>query len=146
MISNSTEEVPTSVDTWKYLDALQVITDTIGCSISSDQIFQTTLDVIVRVTNMDGAGFRIFDKVAYSFRLVAQHGITPELLDYLKSLPADNPLHGEVVMTHQPVIVGDMTNDPRVKNRRVLDLGHQPNLHTGALRRRANRDFRFVII
>jgi len=125
MDSNNTENPLIDSDPWVYLDALQTITDTVGCALFSNQLFQTTLNVIVKVTHMDGAGFRIFDKDTNSFRLVAQIGITPELFDYLKSLPAENPLHSEVIKTHQPVIIADMTNDPKVRNKRILDLGHR---------------------
>ena len=110
---------------WKYLDALQIIAEAIGCSITTDQIFQQTLDTIVDVTKMDGAGFRIFDKAKNTFQLVAQYSITPDLFDYLRSMSADNRLHGKVLKTRQPEIMSDMTQDPRVVNREILKLGHR---------------------
>ena len=81
---------------WRYLEGLQRVSETIGSSISCEDIFQQTLDTILDVTGMEGAGFRLLNEEDECFCLVAHYGMSPEMVKELRCLPVTNQLHQQV--------------------------------------------------
>ena len=110
---------------WRYLDGLQRVSKTIGSSISCEDIFQQTLDTILDVTGMEGAGFRLLNEEESCFCLVAHYGMTPKMVEELKCLPATNRLHQQVAETGQPVVIYNMDQDPRNSSKEAIRLGYQ---------------------
>jgi hypothetical protein len=105
MIKKSLSQAQDSEKAWRYLDSLQRLSKTIGRSISCEDIFQQTLDTILDVTGMEGAGFRLLNEEGSCFRLVAHYGMTPEMVAELQCLPVTNRLHQQVAETRKPVVI-----------------------------------------
>jgi two-component system nitrate/nitrite sensor histidine kinase NarX len=110
---------------WRYLEGLQRISETIGSSISCEDLFQQTLDTILDVTRMEGAGFRLLNEDDECFCLVAHYGMSPEMVQELKCLPATNELHQEVAETRKPVVIHDMEQDRRNSSKESIHLGYK---------------------
>ncbi len=110
---------------WRYLDGLQRLSETIGSSISCEDIFQQTLDTILDVTGMEGAGFRLLNEEDSCFCLIAHYGMTPEMVEELKCLPVTNQLHQQVAKTRKPVVIRDMEKDARNSSKVGIQLGYK---------------------
>jgi two-component system nitrate/nitrite sensor histidine kinase NarX len=110
---------------WRYLEGLQRVSKTIGSSISCEDIFQQTLDTILDVTGMEGAGFRLLNEEGSCFRLVAHYGMTPKMVEELKCLPVTNPLHQQVAETRKPVVIHDMDHDRRNSSQEAIRIGYK---------------------
>jgi signal transduction histidine kinase len=121
-ISGNIEDIERA---WRYLEGLQRVSKTIGSSISCEDIFQQTLDTILDVTGMEGAGFRLLNEEDACFCLVAHYGMTPKMVAELKCLPASNRLHQQVAKTRRPVVIHNMDQDPRNSSKEAIRLGYQ---------------------
>jgi two-component system nitrate/nitrite sensor histidine kinase NarX len=125
MIRNKLSHINDAERAWRYLDGLQRLSETIGSSISCEDIFQQTLDTILDVTGMEGAGFRLLNEEDSCFCLVAHYGMTPAMVAELKCLPVTNRLHQQVAETRNPVVIKDMEKDLRNSSKEGVRLGYK---------------------
>jgi two-component system nitrate/nitrite sensor histidine kinase NarX len=150
MSSNKVRNRNDSEKAWRYLEGLQRVSETIGSSISCEDIFQQTLDTILDVTGMEGAGFRLLNEEDQCFCLVAHYGMSPEMVRELRCLPVTNQLHQQVAETRKPVVIYDMEKDRRNSSKEAIQLGYKclvsvpligGDQFTGTLELASNRDY-----
>jgi two-component system nitrate/nitrite sensor histidine kinase NarX len=110
---------------WRYLEGLQKVSETIGSAISQEDIFHQTLDTILDITGMEGAGFRLLNEEDECFCLVAHYGMSPAMVEELRCLPATNMLHKQVSETKRPVVIHDVESDARISGKEATRLGYK---------------------
>lgn len=88
----------------KSIDALLSITEPGADSLSIEKISQRAIEPIQNITGFNTVAIRIYDQKEKCFRIVAQYGMTPEMIEKLKCRPHDSPNFLEVMNNKEPVV------------------------------------------
>jgi signal transduction histidine kinase len=92
---------------------------------SLEKFFQESLRIIQDITGFSNITLRLYDPGTQSFRIMAQRGMTPEMLADLSVLPASAGFHAEIIQTHKPVFTSDLPHDPRLSSSAPISAGYR---------------------
>jgi two-component system nitrate/nitrite sensor histidine kinase NarX len=92
---------------------------------SLEKFFRQALGIVQQVTGFDSITMRLYEPGTRTFRIMAQKGMTSEMLADLQTLPAESGFHAEIVQTHQPAFTSDMSGDPRMASSAPVREGYQ---------------------
>lgn len=89
----------------KSIDALLSITEPEADFPSIEKIFQKAIGPIQEITGFRTVTARIYDPERKCFRLMAQCGMTPEMVNNLKCMPDDAPFFLEIMKKKEPAVI-----------------------------------------
>lgn len=105
--------------------ALLSISEAIDEQPSVSQVFQRALDAVQEATGFDAIAMRIYERDGDCFRLVAQRGMSPAMVQELACIPADKGFQAEVARTKQPAVSANLAEDPRLGGSSPLEMGYR---------------------
>jgi signal transduction histidine kinase len=88
----------------KSIDALLSITEPEADFPSIEKIFQKAIGPIQEITGFRTVTARIYDPERKCFRLMAQSGMTPEMVENLKCISDDTPIFSEIMKKKEPAV------------------------------------------
>ena len=104
----------------KSIDALLSITKSEADFPSIEKLFQKAIGPIQEITGFSTVTARIYDPERKCFWLMAQSGMTPEMIEGLKCIPDDTPVFSEIMKKKEPAV--------KIPVDLVRDLGYKRTL------------------
>jgi two-component system nitrate/nitrite sensor histidine kinase NarX len=88
----------------KSIDALLSITKPEADFPSIEKIFQKVIGPIQEITGFSTVTARVYDTDRKCFRLMAQSGMSPEMVESLKCISDDSPIFAEIMKKKEPLV------------------------------------------
>jgi len=113
----------------KELAALNAISSVVSRSLDTQQILNDAVDKTLEVTGLEAGGIYLLQDGASCggeegvLRVAAHRGLSAELIEGTDNLVVGEGFSGRVVQTGQPLVVGDLTTDPRLTRMVVRESG-----------------------
>jgi signal transduction histidine kinase/ligand-binding sensor domain-containing protein len=113
----------------RELAALNAIAAVVSRSLDTQQILTDALDKTLEVTGLEAGGIYLLQENASCgegggiLKVVAHKGLSAELVEGTDNLVVGEGFSGQVVQTGQPLVVGDLTTDPRLTRPVVRESG-----------------------
>jgi len=109
------------------LMARNAIATTIGQSLDLDHILKVTLDTGLEVIGIDAGWIQLVDEEqeGRTLSLAAQYGLSPDVVQEIKTLQWGDGLTGQVAQSGQPIVVPKASDDPRL----ATESGRREGLH-----------------
>lgn len=101
-------------DRTKELAALNAIAAVVSRSLDLQEILNNALDKTLEVTTIEAGGIYILDEEAGVLTIAAQRGFSPQFVAGIDRLKAGEGLSGRVAQSGQPLVVKDISADPRL--------------------------------
>ena len=98
----------------KELAVLNAIAATVNQSHDLGQILNDALDETLQVMNIESGGIYLLDEAAQILTVAAQRGFTPHFTNEIDNLKIEEGFSGQVIQTGQPLIIKDISKDPRL--------------------------------
>ncbi len=105
------------------LEALNEIAATVSESLDPDETLKSALDKILQLIKIDAAGIYLLDENSQLLNLAAQRGLNLELVNNIDHLKVGEGFSGQVIQTGKPLVVEDISTDPRLTRTQVLASG-----------------------
>jgi signal transduction histidine kinase len=113
-----------AADATRELAALNAIAAVVSRSLDLQEILNDALDKTLEVTGLDSGGVYLLDEAAGVLHLVAHRGHRPELVAEIDRLRLGEGFSGRVAETGQPLLVHDISADPRLTRLAVREEGY----------------------
>ena len=97
----------------RELAALNAIAAVVNRSLDPQQILAGALDKTLEVTGMEAGGIYLLREESI-LRIVAHKGLSTELVKEIDNLVVGEGFSGQVVQTGEPLVVDDLSTDPRL--------------------------------
>jgi ligand-binding sensor domain-containing protein/signal transduction histidine kinase len=97
----------------RELAALNAIAAVVSRSLDPQQILTGALDKTLEVTGLEAGGIYLLREEGI-LRIVAHKGLTTELVKEIDNLVVGEGFSGQVVQTGSPLVVDDLSTDPRL--------------------------------
>ena len=107
----------------KELAALNSVAAVVSRSLDLREILNDALDRTLQVTEMEGGGIYLLDGESGVLTIVAHQGFSDELVADLDGLGVGEGFSGHVVQTGQPIVVSDISQDPRLTRMAAREEG-----------------------
>jgi GAF domain-containing protein len=88
----------------KSIDALLSITKPEAEAPTIDKIFQKAVEPIQEITGFSTVTLRLYDPARKCFKLMAQGGMTPEMVTALNIMSEDTPIFVEIMTHKEPAV------------------------------------------
>jgi nitrate/nitrite-specific signal transduction histidine kinase len=105
------------------LAALNAIAAVASRSMNLDEILGDALDKTLEVMRIEGGGIYLLDEQACALKVATHRGLSPELVAQIDDLKVGEGFSGQVAQTAQPVVVSDISADPRLTRIAVQEEG-----------------------
>ncbi|MDI6693812.1 MAG: GAF domain-containing sensor histidine kinase [Anaerolineales bacterium] len=103
--------------------ALQSLSESIDVTLAPEKVLQLAIPKVQEVTGFNHIAMRLFETENRCFRLVAQIGMTPKMVDDLRCIPAEIGFTGDVYKTHRAAYTSDLSEDPRLESPSPVESG-----------------------
>ena len=113
----------------RELAALNAIAAVVSRTLDTEQILNGALDKTLEVTGLEAGGIYLLQDSASCggdegiLRVVAHRGLSADLIEGTDNLVVGEGFSGRVVQTGKPLVVGDLTTDPRLTRPVVRESG-----------------------
>ncbi len=107
----------------KELAALNAIAATVSQSLELDDVLNDALDKTLEVLEVEAGGIYLLDQEAEVLTVVAQKGFSPQFVAGIDRLKVGEGFSGRVVQSCQPLMVRDVSTDPRLTRMVVREKG-----------------------
>jgi GAF domain-containing protein/HAMP domain-containing protein len=101
-------------DRTKELAALNKIAAVVSRSLDLQEILNNALDKTLEVTRIDAGGIYLLDEETEVLNIVAQLGFSPQFVNEIDRLKVGEGFSGHVAQSGQPLVVQDISSDPRL--------------------------------
>ena len=98
----------------RRLAALNAVSQIVTQSLELREVLDSALGKVVEVTGVDAAQVRLVDPLTNELSLAAFYGLSSEYARGIVGVKVGQGLHGMVAATGEPLIVEDVSSDPRV--------------------------------
>ncbi|HEY42791.1 MAG TPA: GAF domain-containing protein [Anaerolineae bacterium] len=105
------------------LSALNEIATVVSQSLDLDEILYSALDETLEVMEIEAGGIYLLNERTNVLNLVAQRGFTPEFVAEVDNLTLGEGFSGRVAQSGQPLVVKDISTDPRLTRKAVREEG-----------------------
>jgi len=102
------------LDNERRLAALNAVSQIVIQSLELKQVLNGALSKIKEVTEVDVAQIRLVDPLTQELSITAYDGLSQEYTQGVVGVKVGEGLHGKVAETGEPLIVEDVSTDPRV--------------------------------
>jgi nitrate/nitrite-specific signal transduction histidine kinase len=110
-------------DRTKELAALNAIAATVSQSLDIAEILDHALDKTLEVIGIEAGGIYLLDEEANVLTIAAQRGFSPQFAAAVDKLKVGEGFSGRVVQSGQPLVVKDISADPRLTRMVVREEG-----------------------
>ncbi len=110
-------------DRTKELAALNAIATTVGQSLHLDEILNDALDKTLQVLGIEAGGIYLLDENTETLTIAAHQGFSSQFVADIDKLKVGEGFSGRVVQSCQPLVVTDISNDPRLTRTVVREEG-----------------------
>ena len=110
-------------DRTRELAALNAIAISVSQSLDWSDILEHALDTTIEVMAVDAGGIYLLDEEDGILSIVTHRGLSPELVAAIDALRVGEGFSGRVVQTGEPLVVEDVSGDPRLTRPAVRDEG-----------------------
>ncbi|MGD8243956.1 MAG: GAF domain-containing protein [Anaerolineae bacterium] len=107
----------------KELARLNAIAAVVSRSLDRDEMLADALDETLEVMGIEAGGIYLLDDEADVLSLVVQRGFSPEFVADIDRLRVGEGFSGRVVETGEPLVVRDVSQDPRLTRMMVQEKG-----------------------
>jgi len=114
-------------DRTRELSLLYAVAAFASQSLDLETMLARSLKWVLTAMNSDTGVIHLLDEEGETLHLVAQQGLPPDLVAEMESLPANQGLGGWVVEHDEPLIMPDITSDPRM----ITTLPMEPRAYIG---------------
>jgi signal transduction histidine kinase len=109
----------------RSFDVLLSMLEAMDEAMTIQQVFNIALRAVQKATGFSSVAMRLRDEKRNCFRLISQNGMSPEMVEELVCIPADQGFPKEVLKTKQPVFSSDLGEDPRLGGQSPLRVGYR---------------------
>ena len=111
--SNLSDVVERKLSRDEELSALDAIAAIVNRSTDLNEILNSTLATMLRVTETDAGGIFVLDEETEELRLVAHSGLSPEFIQQIRESKIDQgSLFGRMVQERDPIVVEGIAREP----------------------------------
>jgi GAF domain-containing protein/HAMP domain-containing protein len=107
----------------KELAALNAIATSVSGSLALDEMLYDALDKTLHVMEVEAGGIYLLDHQTGTMTIAARRGFGPELADQIDRLKVGEGFSGHVAETGAPLVVKDVSSDPRLTRLAIKELG-----------------------
>jgi nitrate/nitrite-specific signal transduction histidine kinase len=112
-------------DRTKELATLNAIAAVVSQSLDLDEVLNDALDETLQLMGIEAGGIYLLDEQAGVLTITAQRGFSPQLVAEIDRLKVGEGFSGHVVQTGQPLVVRNVSADPRLTRMVVREEGLQ---------------------
>jgi GAF domain-containing protein/HAMP domain-containing protein len=105
------------------LSALNEIATVVSQSLDLDEILYSALDESLQVMEIEAGGIYLLNEKAGLLNIVAQRGFSPQFVAEIDNIIIGEGFSGRVVQSGQPLVVKNVSTDPRLTRKVVRDEG-----------------------
>jgi len=106
------------------LTTLNLTAATVSSSLNLQEVMTRALEKVLAVAGFEVGAIYLLDQPAAALILAVYQGVPQEIADRVRTLPVGTSLAGLAVQSGEPVVVDDITTDPRLQttllNREVI--------------------------
>jgi nitrate/nitrite-specific signal transduction histidine kinase len=113
----------------RELEALNAIAAAVSQSLDLHEILDSALDRTLQVMGIEAGGIYLLDEKSESLTIAAQRGLSPKFVAGVDQLKVGEGFSGRVMASGEPLIVKDLSADPRLTRMVVREEG----LHSVAI-------------
>jgi len=110
-------------DRTRELAALNAIATVVSRSLDLPEILNNALDKTLEVMEIEAGGIYLLDPKAKVLTIVAQRGFSTQFVAEIDQLKVGEGFSGRVVQLGQPLVVKDLSTDPRLTRTAVREEG-----------------------
>jgi GAF domain-containing protein/HAMP domain-containing protein len=107
----------------KELAALNAIAAVVSRSLDLQEILEDALDKTLEVTGLEAGGIYLLQKDDEVLTIVAHKGLSAQSVAEIDNLKMGEGFSGHVVQTGEPLVVRDVSTDPRLTRSAVKEAG-----------------------
>jgi nitrate/nitrite-specific signal transduction histidine kinase len=107
----------------KELAVLNAIAATVNQSRDLGRILYDALDETLQILGIDSGGIYLLDEEAQILTVAAQRGFKPQFVQEIDNLEIGEGFSGQVIQNGQPLIIRDVSKDPRLTRMFVRNEG-----------------------
>jgi len=107
----------------RELEALNAIAAAVSQSLDLDEILDGALDKTLEVMDIEAGGIYLLDERSESLTIAAQRGLSPKFVAGVNQLKVGEGLSGRVAASGEPLVVKDLSADPRLTRMVVREEG-----------------------
>jgi signal transduction histidine kinase len=107
----------------KELAALNVIAAAVSSSLDLKDVLDSALDKTLEVMEIESGGIYLLDEESGLLNIVAQRGFQPDFVTGIDKLKLGEGFSGRVAQSGQPMLVKNVSTDPRLTREVVQDAG-----------------------
>jgi signal transduction histidine kinase len=108
----------------REISALYAVANVINQSLPLQEIMDQAIVTVIEVMETEAGGIRLLDQETGELPIVSSRGLTPEHIQEVHCRKIGEGIVGEVALTGKPQVVKNMSRDPRVLSRAVLEEGN----------------------
>jgi len=112
-------------DRTKELATLNAIAAVVSQSLDLDEILDDALDKTLQMVEIEAGGIYLLDEEAGMLTITVQRGFSPQLLAEIDRLKVGEGFSGRVAQSGQPLVVRNVSADPRLTRMAVREEGLQ---------------------
>jgi signal transduction histidine kinase len=105
--------------------ALLSLSESIDVTLAAEKVLQFTITKVQEVTGFATVAMRLLEPDQRCFRLVAQHGMSPRMIEDLHRVPVEIGFTGDVYKTHRAAHTSDLAADPRLESPSPVEMGYR---------------------
>jgi nitrate/nitrite-specific signal transduction histidine kinase len=110
-------------DRTRELRALNAIATVVSRSLDLEEVLNSALDKTLEVTGIEGGGIYLLQEDGQVLTTVAHKGLGAQFVAEIDDLSAGEGFSGRVIQTGEPVVVRDLSTDPRLTRLVVRERG-----------------------
>jgi GAF domain-containing protein/HAMP domain-containing protein len=110
-------------DRTRELSALNAIAAVVSRSLDLDEVLSNALAKTLEVTGIEAGGIYLVQDDAEALTIAAHEGLNAQFVAEIDNLKAGEGFSGQVVRTGEPLVVRDLSTDPRLTRSAVSEGG-----------------------
>jgi nitrate/nitrite-specific signal transduction histidine kinase len=110
-------------DRTKELATLNAVAAVVSRSLDLEEILSNALDKTLEVTGIEAGGIYLFQEDAGVLTIVAHEGLGAQFVAEIDNLKVGEGFSGRVIQTGEPLVVRDLSTDPRLTRLVVREGG-----------------------
>jgi PAS domain S-box-containing protein len=96
------------------LRALNAISTAMSQVLGLEEMLDGTLDRLLEVIEIGGGWIQLLDEDGDALSMVTHRGFSPEMIEELRTIKLGESMTGKVAQLGQPIVVGKVSDDPRL--------------------------------
>jgi signal transduction histidine kinase len=98
----------------KELSALNAVASVVSRSLDLDQVLTNALDKTLEVVEIEAGGIYLLQDDAQTLNIAVQKGLSLQIVAQVDNLKVGEGFSGQVAQTGEPLVVQDLSTDPRL--------------------------------